>query len=80
MDADIAAGQGGDGQGEDASLLGLEGGHAIENSLAVLRLYYELGARYMTLTHNVTLDWADAALDSAKHNGLTPFGEKSCAR
>jgi membrane dipeptidase len=47
------------------SLLGLEGGHAIENSLALLRVYYDLGARYMTLTHNVTLDWADAALDTA---------------
>jgi membrane dipeptidase len=56
------------------SLLGLEGGHAIENSLALLRTYYDLGARYMTLTHNVTLDWADAALDSAKHGGLTDFG------
>ena len=43
----------------------MEGGHAIENSLGALRMYYELGARYMTLTHNVTLDWADAALDTA---------------
>jgi membrane dipeptidase len=58
------------------SLLGLEGGHAIENSLALLRVYYDLGARYMTLTHNVTLDWADAALDTAKHHGLTPFGRE----
>ncbi|HEV8151026.1 MAG TPA: membrane dipeptidase, partial [Gemmatimonadales bacterium] len=58
------------------SLLGLEGGHAIENSLGALRVYYDLGARYMTLTHNVTLDWADAALDTAKHGGLTPFGEE----
>lgn len=57
------------------SLLGLEGGHAIENSLGLLRDYYDLGVRYMTLTHNVTLDWADAALDSAKHGGLTPFGD-----
>jgi len=62
-------------QGKIGSLLGLEGGHAIENSLGALRAYYDLGARYMTLTHNVTLDWADAALDSAKHNGLTPFGD-----
>src|SRR5205814_5487245 len=62
-------------QGRIASLLGLEGGHAIENSLGALRGYYNLGVRYMTLTHNVTLDWADAALDSAKHNGLTPFGD-----
>jgi membrane dipeptidase len=59
-----------------ASLLGMEGGHVIENSLGALRSYYDLGARYMTLTHNVTLDWADAALDSAKHDGLTPFGKE----
>ncbi len=58
------------------SLLGLEGGHAIENSLGALRAYYDLGVRYMTLTHNVTLDWADAAMDSARHGGLTPFGEE----
>jgi membrane dipeptidase len=63
-------------RGRVGSLLGLEGGHAIENSLALLRVYYALGARYMTLTHNVTLDWADAALDSAKHGGLTPFGRE----
>src|SRR5690349_8467377 len=62
--------------GKIGSLLGLEGGHAIENSLGALRVYYDLGARYMTLTHNVTLDWADAALDSAKHGGLTPFGKE----
>ena len=62
--------------GKIGSLLGLEGGHAIENSLGALRVYYELGARYMTLTHNVTLDWADAALDSAKHGGLTNFGKE----
>lgn len=58
------------------SLLGLEGGHAIENSLGALRVYYDLGARYMTLTHNVTLDWADAAADTAAHGGLTRFGEE----
>ncbi|HET9013754.1 MAG TPA: dipeptidase, partial [Gemmatimonadaceae bacterium] len=63
-------------EGRVASLLGMEGGHAIENSLEALRQYYELGARYMTLTHNVTLDWADAALDSARHGGLTPFGRE----
>jgi membrane dipeptidase len=62
-------------QGKIGSLLGLEGGHAIENSLGALRAYYDLGVRYMTLTHNVTLDWADAALDSARHDGLTPFGD-----
>jgi membrane dipeptidase len=59
-----------------ASLLGMEGGHAIENSLGALRLFYELGARYMTLTHNVTHDWADAALDTARHGGLSRFGEE----
>jgi membrane dipeptidase len=63
-------------RGRVASFMGMEGGHAIENSLDVLRQYYALGARYMTLTHNVTLDWADAALDSAKHGGLTRFGEE----
>ncbi len=64
------------GAGRIGSLLGMEGGHAIENSLGALRAYYDLGVRYMTLTHNVTLDWADAALDSAKHGGLTRFGEE----
>ena len=59
-----------------ASLLGLEGGHMIENSLGLLRAYYQLGARYLTLTHNVTLDWADAALDTPTHRGLTPFGKE----
>lgn len=63
-------------RGRIGSLLGMEGGHAIENSLGTLRAYYDLGARYMTLTHNVTLDWADAAMDSAKHGGLTGFGRE----
>jgi membrane dipeptidase len=63
-------------KGRVASFLGMEGGHAIENSLGALRAYYDLGARYMTLTHNVTLDWADAAQDSVRHGGLTPFGEE----
>src|SRR3954447_2749063 len=63
-------------RGKVASLLGMEGGHAIENSLGALRSYYALGARYMTLTHNVTLDWADAALDTARHSGLTEFGRE----
>jgi membrane dipeptidase len=63
-------------RGRIGSLLGLEGGHAIENSLGALRVYYDLGARYMTLTHNVTLDWADAAMDSVRHNGLSRFGEE----
>ncbi len=60
--------------GKIASLIGMEGGHAIENSLGALRMYYALGARYMTLTHNVTLDWADAAMDVARHGGLNEFG------
>lgn len=63
-------------KGRIASLLGMEGGHAIENSLGTLRAYYDLGVRYMTLTHNVTLDWADAAMDEPRHGGLTPFGEE----
>ena len=63
-------------RGRVASLLGMEGGHAIENSLGVLRACYALGARYLTLTHNFTTDWADAALDSARHGGLTPFGRE----
>ena len=62
--------------GKIGSLLGMEGGHVIENSLGALRAYYDMGARYMTLTHNVTLDWADAAQDAAKHGGLTPFGKE----
>ncbi len=63
-------------QGRIASLLGMEGGHVIENSLGALRAFYALGARYMTLTHNVTLDWADAALDEPRHKGLTRFGRE----
>jgi membrane dipeptidase len=59
-----------------ASLLGMEGGHALENSLGALRSYYDLGVRYMTLTHNVSHDWADAALDTPRHGGLTRFGEE----
>ena len=62
--------------GKIASLIGIEGGHSIDNSLGVLRMYHKLGVRYMTLTHNVTLDWADAAQDSARHGGLTAFGEE----
>ena len=62
--------------GRVGSLLGAEGGHVIENSLGTLRAYFDLGVRYMTLTHNVTLDWADAAADTAKHGGLTRFGEE----
>jgi membrane dipeptidase len=62
--------------GKIASMLGIEGGHAIENSLGVLRTYYDLGARYMTLTHGGTIDWADSATDEARHGGLTRFGEE----
>ena len=63
-------------EGKIASLIGVEGGHCIENSLGTLRRLYELGARYMTLTHSKNLDWADSATDDAKHGGLTPFGEE----
>jgi membrane dipeptidase len=63
-------------KGKVASLLGLEGGHVLENSLGALRAYYDLGARYMTLTHNVTLAWADAAMDAPRHGGLTAFGKE----
>ena len=62
--------------GKVASLLGMEGGHAIENSLGALRAFNALGVRYMTLTHTKTLDWADAAGDTARHGGLTRFGEE----
>ena len=61
-------------QGKIAILIGMEGGHVIENSLPLLRMYYDLGARYMTLTHFATLAWADAAGDDSTHHGLTPFG------
>ncbi len=57
-------------------LVSIEGGHAIENSLGALRAFAALGVRYMTLTHWRTIDWADAATDSARHDGLTPFGEE----
>ncbi len=63
-------------QGRIACLIGIEGGHAIENSLAALRMFHALGARYMTLTHVDTHDWADSATDEARHGGLTPFGEE----
>jgi membrane dipeptidase len=61
--------------GRISCLIGIEGGHAIENSLGALRMFYALGVRYMTLTHWATIDWADAATDTAKHGGLTSFGE-----
>lgn len=64
------------GQGKIASLIGIEGGHSIENSLAALRQLYRAGARYMTLTHNDNTDWADAATAAPKHGGLSPFGRE----
>jgi membrane dipeptidase len=63
-------------EGKIASLIGIEGGQAISNSLPVLRELYRAGARYMTLTHTRTLPWADAAGDTAIHGGLTPFGRQ----
>ncbi|MGH9819435.1 MAG: dipeptidase [Pyrinomonadaceae bacterium] len=57
-------------------LMGIEGGYAIENSLRALREFYRLGVRYMTLTHNVTHDWADAHHDTPKNNGLSDFGKE----
>jgi membrane dipeptidase len=62
--------------GKIASLIGVEGGHSIDNSLGVLRMYYRLGVRYMTLTHSDNVDWADSATDKARHKGLSPFGEQ----
>ena len=60
--------------GKVACMIGIEGGNQINNSLAVLRQMYDLGARYMTLTHVLNLEWADSATDSPAHHGLTPFG------
>jgi membrane dipeptidase len=62
--------------GRIASLIGMEGGHSIHNSLAALRLLYAAGARYMTITHAKNTDWADSATDEPKHGGLTRFGEE----
>lgn len=67
--------------GKIAALIGIEGGHAIENNLGLLRQYYNLGVRYMTLTHTNTNDWADSSGDATKagvkhHNGLTDFGKQ----
>ena len=61
-------------EGKVASLLGMEGGYSIGSSLAVLRQFHAMGARYMTLTHNSNIPWADAATDAPKHGGLTAFG------
>lgn len=59
-----------------ASLIGVEGGHQINDSLAVLRAYYDAGARYLTLTHSSNTAWADSATDNPQHRGLTPFGKE----
>jgi membrane dipeptidase len=59
-----------------ACLIGIEGGHQINNSLGVLRQMYDAGARYMTLTHTTNTDWADSATDTPMHHGLTTFGEE----
>lgn len=64
------------GEGRIASMLGMEGGHAIENSLGALRAFFDLGVRYMTLTHSASIDWADAGTGENLHDGLTPFGEE----
>jgi membrane dipeptidase len=59
-----------------ASLIGMEGGHAINSSIPTLRMMYRLGARYMTLTHSLNVPWADSATDTAKLDGLSQFGEE----
>jgi membrane dipeptidase len=63
-------------QGKIAALLGVEGGHMIDNDLAVLRSFAALGVRYMTLTHTGNVDWADSSGDAPAHDGLTPFGRE----
>ncbi|MBS1806576.1 MAG: dipeptidase [Acidobacteria bacterium] len=63
-------------QGKIAALMGMEGGHMINNSLPVLRMYAALGVRYLTLTHSLNTDWADSSGDQPKHNGLTDFGKE----
>jgi membrane dipeptidase len=62
--------------GRVASLLGMEGGHVLENSMGALRAFRDLGARYLTLTHNLSNDWADSATDEPRHDGLSPFGRE----
>ena len=63
-------------EGKIASLIGMEGGHSIEGSIGKLRQLYAMGARYMTLTHSETLEWADSATDLPRNDGLSPFGEE----
>ncbi len=62
--------------GKIAVLLGIEGGHAIDNNLAILREFHARGARYMTLTHNAATEWADSSNSAPRHNGLTDFGKQ----
>ena len=62
--------------GKIASLIGIEGGHSIDNSVGTLRMLHQLGVRYMTLTHSESLSWADSATDKPKANGLSPLGEE----
>lgn len=64
------------GRGRIASVLGMEGGHAIENSLGALRAFYAMGVRYMTLTHSNNIDWADSCCEAPEHGGLTEFGKE----
>lgn len=66
-------------QGKIAGLMGMEGGHMINNSLPILRMYADLGIRYLTLTHSVNTDWADSSGDQPKNNGLTDFGKQVVA-
>lgn len=63
-------------EGKIASFLGMENGQALENSLGTLRAYFDLGVRYMTLTHGRNTDWADSGTDTPAHGGLTPFGRE----
>ncbi len=63
-------------QDKIAALIGMEGGHMINNSLPILRMYARLGVRYLTLTHSVDTDWADSSGDRPRHNGLTDFGKQ----
>jgi membrane dipeptidase len=63
-------------KGKIASLIGMEGGHSIDNSLGALRMFHRLGARYLTLTHSRNTPWADSATDTPAHGGLSAFGEE----